>query len=524
MLNSTKALENSKVSFSIPTGGIYGEVGLTTFRNAIGAHYLPHSSKYVAPPSIDVVRKWFPTTGYGKEVSTKGTLRKSLLPPRWSKEAIKGGSFKAPTGFKTNHSKRRKESILTMESNPSQHSASTLVDTEMHKEDQQATGGPTSLGVTSEERANPQLSSEASSTIKLEDLEKIVSQVQPSFKDLDLPKDDLVIIVDENDEDEPNVETEDTLIARSSSPNSLPTKLKDLPFKFNELTKEIKGLKTQVHKLEIELPKELKEIPTQLEDFTKTATTKVKLAEAKLKTLDALPCLLLNVIKALNKFAKVLSSEEAEKESTISDSDDEAHIIGSMVESFKTKKIKKFDFVIEEGEHIYLTEEQINHQEKLKKEAKAKAAKQEEDVRKTELVDLLGPKIMQKMLQIGTRMDYLHSTEAVLGINLDIPLSMQDPLDKLNDLANKKRKHVDDIHDYFKANKRLKLLVQYEDHSPGTVLNEPVLGDLDNSTSNVLIPLDSWTSGLLVYKLPLSEDSKEEPIKEDPFEGPKEEG
>ncbi|GKA85731.1 hypothetical protein Tco_0807385 [Tanacetum coccineum] len=28
--------------------------------------------------------------------------------------------------------------------------------------------------------------------------------------------------------------------------------------------------------------------------------------------------------------------------------------------------------------------------------------------------------------------------------------------------------------------------------------------DLDNSTSNVRIPLDSWTSGLLVYKLPLS--------------------
>ncbi|GJU55525.1 hypothetical protein Tco_1229239 [Tanacetum coccineum] len=30
------------------------------------------------------------------------------------------------------------------------------------------------------------------------------------------------------------------------------------------------------------------------------------------------------------------------------------------------------------------------------------------------------------------------------------------------------------------------------------------VGDLDNSTSNILIPLDSWTSGLLVYKLPLS--------------------
>ncbi|GJW87169.1 hypothetical protein Tco_0162509 [Tanacetum coccineum] len=65
------------------SGGIYREVGLNTFRNAIGAHYLPHSSEYVAPPSIDVVRKWFPTIGYGEEVSTKGTLKKSLLPPRW---------------------------------------------------------------------------------------------------------------------------------------------------------------------------------------------------------------------------------------------------------------------------------------------------------------------------------------------------------------------------------------------------------------------------------------------------------
>ncbi|GJX62874.1 hypothetical protein Tco_0295774 [Tanacetum coccineum] len=72
-------------------------------------------------------------------------------------------------------------------------------------------------------------------------------------------------------------------------------------------------------------------------------------------------------------------------------------------------------------------------------------------------------------------MDYIHTTEAKLGINLDIPLSKQDPLDKLNDLANKKRKHAGDIHDYFKANKGLKSSVQYEDHLPGTVLNEPIL-------------------------------------------------
>ncbi|GJW77461.1 hypothetical protein Tco_0139143 [Tanacetum coccineum] len=80
---SAKTLENSKVSFSIPTGGIYGEVGVNTFRNAIGAHYLPHSREYVAPPSIDIVRPWFETIGYGEIVHVKGTLKKSILPPRW---------------------------------------------------------------------------------------------------------------------------------------------------------------------------------------------------------------------------------------------------------------------------------------------------------------------------------------------------------------------------------------------------------------------------------------------------------
>ncbi|GJU56326.1 hypothetical protein Tco_1230040 [Tanacetum coccineum] len=186
-----------------------------------------------------------------------------------------------------------------------------------------------------------------------------------------------------------------------------------------------------------------------------------------------------------DKGKKVMYSEEAEKKSTESDSDDEAHMTGSMVQSFK--------------------------------KAKSEAAKQEGEVRKAELIDLLSPEVVykyynyklqydrycDKMLnrraesritncdvltrkglitfnvyredgtyevipnfKIGIRMDYIYTTEAKLGINLDIPLSKQDPLDKLNDLANKKRKHADDIHDYFKANKRLKSSVQYEDYLP----------------------------------------------------------
>ncbi|GJY51720.1 hypothetical protein Tco_0442567 [Tanacetum coccineum] len=258
-----------------------------------------------------------------------------------------------------------------------------------------------------------------------------------------------------------------------------------------------------------------------------------------------------------DKGKKALSLEEAEKVGTNSDSNDvETHVTGSIVESSRIKKVKKFDFVIKDGKHIHLTEEQINQQKKIDQEAKAEAAKRESEVRKEELVNLLGLEVVnkyyndkllydrycEKMLnrraesritnydvftrkgpitlkvyredgtseiipnfkasdlhlgewrgvmnacpnktgkgwitnydQIRTRMDYIHITETKLDINLDIPLSEQDPLDKLNDLANKKRKHADDIHDYFKANKRLKSSVKYEDHLVGIVLNEPVL-------------------------------------------------
>nr|GEZ40047.1 hypothetical protein [Tanacetum cinerariifolium] len=96
---------------------------------------------------------------------------------------------------------------------------------------------------------------------------------------------------------------------------------------------------------------------------------------------------------------------------------------------------------------------------------------------------------------LGMKRDYRDVVEVVVvmigGVGMDcyfivwpaeetlaslVSLIEQDPLDKLNDLANKKRKHVDDIHDYFRPNKRLKLSVQYEDHLAGTMLNKPVLG------------------------------------------------
>ncbi|GKF23126.1 hypothetical protein Tco_0075448 [Tanacetum coccineum] len=97
-----------------------------------------------------------------------------------------------------------------------------------------------------------------------------------------------------------------------------------------------------------------------------------------------------------DKGKKAMSSEEVEKESTSSGSDDETHLTGSMVEPSKAKNIKKFDFVTKGGKHIHLTKEEINHQKKIEEEAKAEAAKRESEVRKEELVDLLGLEVVNK--------------------------------------------------------------------------------------------------------------------------------
>nr|GFA75825.1 hypothetical protein [Tanacetum cinerariifolium] len=65
-----------------------------------------------------------------------------------------------------------------------------------------------------------------------------------------------------------------------------------------------------------------------------------------------------------------------------------------MVESSKKKDLKQFDFVTEDGEHVHLTEEQINAQNKMEEEAKAKAARRKGKMRKKELIDLLGPEVV----------------------------------------------------------------------------------------------------------------------------------
>ncbi|GKF78299.1 hypothetical protein Tco_0230769, partial [Tanacetum coccineum] len=120
-------------------------------------------------------------------------------------------------------------------------------------------------------------------------------------------------------------------------------------------------------------------------------------------------------------------------------------------------------------------------------------AKKEVELRREELIDLLGFDVVKtctkprkdgsdeiiqnfKANDINQRMKNLYKTEEELDMDFSKPLGEQDPIIKLNDLAKKKKKHADDIHDYFRSTKRYKSSVKYEDHRAGTILNEPSLG------------------------------------------------
>ncbi|GJZ85456.1 hypothetical protein Tco_0650795 [Tanacetum coccineum] len=279
--------------------------------------------------------------------------------------------------------------------------------------------------------------------------------------------------------------------------SSLPTELKELSSMFNELTDEVKALKTQVYGLETEVLGDLKDLPTKLEEFKTTVTSltsQVTKIEDSVGTASRISLSTKSVGDQRVPSAGQASTMPAEGEKNTNQAtifqlfqrrtkknaertnlnkpqpetttpppipliitttthrqspflsnppESSSQPEGEQIKIYMGKKDMSLKDAEEENrEHVHLTKEQVNQHKKIEEEAKAEAA----------------------------------SHEAELGIDLDRPLSEQDPLDRLNDLANKKRKHADDIHDFFRPNKRLNSSVQYKDHPAGNVLNEPILG------------------------------------------------
>nr|GEV05997.1 hypothetical protein [Tanacetum cinerariifolium] len=241
---TAKTLDDSKIWVSTPIGRINRHIGITTFRNTLRAHYLPHSSMYLSIPSIKIIRPWFATIGYSGEINAKGTLKKSFLPP---------------SGL------RRKRSSKHISESKTEASKSK---TGQSDKETKSTGGPASLGDTSEERARPQLSSDSTTEV---DLRKSAPMTQ------------YLTNRDKLEQQKENAEVEvASLKARPPYPN------------INQLTKL---LVAKLKNIQWELSTEFLDFPSQ-----------VSSVQEKLKTLDSLPSLLNKVTNTLNRFATVLEN------------------------------------------------------------------------------------------------------------------------------------------------------------------------------------------------------------------------
>nr|GEU37143.1 hypothetical protein [Tanacetum cinerariifolium] len=323
------------------------------------------------------------TTPEAKSGGKKNQILFLYNHPQSKIEAAKGvPSLKGDTGSQTSHSVKETQSSSAKDTNQSQPLAFIHVVAGMHKEASKASIAEADPGKLilmiqylnnkvllkelkpfhliiylqeikyAKEEFNTSLdlssSDETKKEIKLEDLSKLVPNLDVDFMDLDLPKDDQPIIVEDEEEKE-------------------------------------------------ELPTEFLPIPGQ-----------VSLVKAKIKTLEALPILLSK------------SSPQPD---------------GELIKKDKGKKAMSL--------------------KDAKEEAKADMAKQEVELGKEELVDLLGIDVVKGFYK--AKLQYIGRIELMKSSLTLKPV--------IYTLVNGKR-----------STKKFKSSVQYEDHLARIVVNEPCLG------------------------------------------------
>ncbi|GJZ92651.1 hypothetical protein Tco_0664716 [Tanacetum coccineum] len=499
----------------------------------------------------------------GKNPGAKSGLRRKKSSKHTSKSKTEASKSK------TGQSEKETQSSSAKDKSPSHPSAPIPVVGEMHMEAQQAAGGPTSLGATSEEGAHPQLSSGHDALIdstteadpgnstpndsipsqqdqtksardglktahtdsdeseeeeevdkdkdthatshdvpedtsiphppspKLAQIQELMAQARPSYPDINQLTDLLVTSL------KPEFSK---ILASHDFASCLPIKLKEIPSKFTELSGEIKELKKHVKDMEIELLGDLKNILTKQETFTSTISnltsqvaelknikwelpaefldlpSQVSSVQEKLKAFDSLPSLLNKVTDPLNRFATmvehasrattkvVLSAGQAtappaegEKNTNPATTDAELNLYDELVD------LLGIDVVTQYYNKKLLYDKYCDKMLKRRKSSK---------ITNYDVLTQKGP-ISLKVVQacpdrkekgwktiyglIKTRMEYLDQTEKELKIDFNKPLNEQDPLNELNDLANKKRKRTGDSTNHSRSSKKHKSSVQHEE-------------------------------------------------------------
>ncbi|GJS84032.1 hypothetical protein Tco_0750573 [Tanacetum coccineum] len=359
-------------------------------------------------------------------------------------------------------------------------------------------------------------SDDTTNKIKLDDLSKLVQNVGTDF--MDSPEYDKPIIV----QDKVMKSTQLLVLQTLNSKLIREKEAADAEAGWFKAQPSYPNVE-QLTYLLWELPAKFLYVPTQ-----------VASVKAKIKTLDALPSLLNKATEALNKFAQVIeyASKKAGDPGVPSaglagthpvegEKNTQQFIISyppnsssqperELIKKDKGKEAMSSKDTEEEGAESDSDDDIINlagFMKRIEESIKANAAKQEVEERKEEWIDLLGVDVVIKYYKAKLQYDrycdkMLYRRAQSRIINYDVltrkgPITLKvygedgtnevipnfkasdlhlDPLDRLNDLARKKRKHADDIHDLFRSTKKFKSSVQYGDHPARTVLNEPVLG------------------------------------------------
>nr|GEW77491.1 retrovirus-related Pol polyprotein from transposon TNT 1-94 [Tanacetum cinerariifolium] len=240
----------------------------------------------------------------GKKPGARSRLKRKQSLKHTSKSTTEASKSKS------GHSNKETKSSSAMDTSPSHPLPPTPVVGEMHKEAQQAAGGPTSLRDISKDGAHPQLSSGSNPSVlvdktkstrdelktahttscaneesgaddilqnvKLEDLAHILKDTRSTFFTLDSLTDEPIIISDVGKEEENAENDKDTKDTSSQKKELEQAKVKaeaELASKkskpsypdINQLTKLL-----HIKDMEIELSGDLKEIPSKLETFTST--------------------------------------------------------------------------------------------------------------------------------------------------------------------------------------------------------------------------------------------------------------
>nr|GEU55639.1 hypothetical protein [Tanacetum cinerariifolium] len=284
--------------------------------------------------------------------------------------------------------------------------------------------------------------------------------------DLDSFKDDQPIQVSSEDAAEDQTKTKDTSVPQPpSSPKSI---------KIQELTNQVLLLQSHKYTLEkekvvaeaeIDIPAKLVALPTQVSSIHSQLD--------KLKVLDAIPTILGKVVATMDRHQP---TKEDIKKGIV-------ELAKAEAVRFERNRGKKF-LIRNLGQDVVkkIYKDKVKYDKSCLRMLNKKSLTMSDlYVGKWKEVLDVCPKRSGAgwniiYTQMHQKLDDIHKTKKELELDLNRPLEEQDPIIKLNLLAKRKRKNVDDLHDYFKSTKWYNTSVHYGKHSARTVLNEPTLG------------------------------------------------